>query len=88
MPRKDEIAIRNADIREGREYQNRGGGSFFCCGRIPHEGHPARMQYKMVNMKSGWTFWAHNITVYKDGTIEWDYSSDGYFGEVPHEASV
>lgn len=31
------------------------------------------------NIKSRWTCFAHVITMYEDGSIEWDYSTDGSF---------
>ena len=37
---------------------------------------------RMVNVASGWTFTAVGTRMYEDGTIEWDYSKDGYFAEV------
>lgn len=33
----------------------------------------------MENVRTGWIFWAHVITMYEDGTIEWDYSTVGSF---------
>ena len=38
---------------------------------------------RMINTKTGWTLTAHGLVQYEDGTIEWDYSTGGYFGEVP-----
>lgn len=33
----------------------------------------------MQNRKSGWTFTAHGIGMYADGSIDWDYSTGGRF---------
>lgn len=30
---------------------------------------------------SGWTFVAHGCGVYPDGTIDWNFSSGGYFSK-------
>lgn len=64
---------RNADLEIGKTYANKGGGTFRC---LRYEGNNS---YKMVNVLSGWTFYAHNITMYSNGSIEWDYSTGGYF---------
>ena len=33
----------------------------------------------MINEKSGWTITVHNVRMYDDGSIEWDYSTGGHF---------
>lgn len=33
----------------------------------------------MQNVSSGWTFIAHGVGIYEDGTIDWDYSTGGHF---------
>ena len=38
----------------------------------------------MKRVKDGWTLEAHTITMYEDGTIEWDYSTGGHWaGGLP-----
>ena len=68
-------ATRHAKLQEGQIYKNRGGGMFRCL-RVTQDGAIAQ------NIKSGWTFFAHVITVYEDRTIEWDFSTGGHFEEV------
>lgn len=63
---------------EGEIYRNAGGGTYLC--RRAHDGSSTA---RMVNVKSGWDFLAHGLRRYFDGCIEWDYSTDGCFGEVP-----
>ena len=63
---------------EGEIYRNAGGGSYLCR-RALNGSESARM----VNVKSGWDFIAHGLRRYFDGSIEWDYSTGGCFGEVP-----
>ena len=58
-------------------YENAGGGTYRCEGPAKLESCSAWMQ----NTASGWTLLAHGITRYEDGTIEWDYSTDGGFNE-------
>lgn len=68
---------RNAVLVEGRVYQNRGGGKF-CC--LASWGEPGGESKAVVrNVASGWRCLAHNVTMYADGRIEWDYSTGGFF---------
>lgn len=60
----------------GRTYRNRAGGEFFCL-RGLDEPYNAEMQ----NVASGWTFKAYGCAMYPNGTIDWDYSTGGYFAE-------
>lgn len=69
-----ENGVRNAKLTEGHVYPNRGGGSFRC---LSVTGTPDPI---LKNVSSGWTFTAHTITMYQDGTIEWDYSTGGHWG--------
>ena len=57
---------------EGMIYRNAGGGTYRC---EKSNGTDAWM----VNTKSGWFFIAHGCRRYFDGSIEWDYSTDGTF---------
>ena len=36
---------------------------------------------KLQSIKSYWTFIAHGIGRYDDGSIDWDYQKSGYFAE-------
>ena len=56
----------------GKTYRNAGGGSFRCERANGTEAW-------MTNVKSGWHFKAHGCRIYFDGSIEWDYSTDGNF---------
>lgn len=56
----------------GKAYTNHGGGTFRC---LKAQGADATM----MNMASGWTLEAHMCRQYKDGTIEWDWSTGGHF---------
>ena len=57
----------------GEVYTNAGGGEYLC------ESGGSWISARMVNTVSGWTFIAKGIVRYDDGTIEWDYSTDGEF---------
>ena len=68
----------------GKVYHNHGGGDFKCTHVFAY-----RRAAEMQNIRSGWTLVAHGIRQYTDGSIEWDYSTDGTFktvdgGEVMH----
>ena len=64
---------RNTVLEIGKVYKNRGGGEFRCLDSYNDD------SFCLVNTKSHWRLTAHNITMYDDGTIEWDYSSNGFF---------
>lgn len=57
---------------EGKTYRNAGGSTYRC------ERAYSTMA-RMVNTKSGWSLLAHGCRIYFDGSIEWDYSTDGHF---------
>lgn len=57
---------------QGKVYRNKGGGEFLC---IQGFGGNAVMR----NTASGWTFKANGVIQYEDGTVEWDYSTNGRF---------
>lgn len=54
-------------------YTNNGGGVFRCLNVL------ANGIAVMRNINSGWTFTAKGCGIYEDGTIDWDYSTGGYF---------
>ena len=61
--------------KAGETYRNISGGTYRCRwvnGTVAD----------MINVKSGWSFLAHGCRRYFDGSIEWDYSTDGYFAEA------
>ncbi len=57
---------------EGAIYRNAGGGTYRCEKAYDSSA-------RMVNVKSGWSLLAHGCRIYFDGSIEWDYSTAGYF---------
>lgn len=56
----------------GKVYQTRGGGEFLC---LEVRGEDAWLK----SIRSGWKFYAHGVTVYPDGRIDWDFSAQGSF---------
>lgn len=65
--------------RVGTVYANRGGGKFEC---IDIRTYRRIERITMQNIASGWTFTAHGCGIYEDGTIDWDYSTDGHFERI------
>jgi len=61
----------------GKTYRNQGGGVFRCINYSRIFG-----EATMQNVKSGWTLRAHGCGLYEDGTMDWDYSTGGYFAEA------
>ena len=61
----------------GGVYENEGGGIFRCL-QVDYY----RQTASMRNERSGWTFDAHGVGIYKDGRIDWDYSTGGFFAEM------
>lgn len=59
----------------GETYENAGGGRFLCTDSW--DGNAI-----MVNVVSGWKCTAHGLVRYEDGTIEWDYSTGGFFTDL------
>ena len=70
----------------GRIYENAGGGRYSC----EHSLHylTGSCDAWMKNRASGWTCLAHGIVRYEDGTIEWDYSTDGHFERIREPEEV
>ena len=52
-------------------YTNRNGDKYVC--------QDNRSVAVMRRVKDGWTLKAHGVRQYPDGTIEWDYSTDGHW---------
>lgn len=63
---------RHAVLEKGEIYRNRGGGAYMCNDIVPDGA-------IMTNIESGWRCTVHNITRFDNGTIEWDYSTNGHF---------
>ena len=58
----------------GQVYRNAGGGTYLC---ISANGSDA----DMINTKTKWRLMAHLCKIYFDGSIEWGYSTNGYFAD-------
>lgn len=62
----------NAILAEGQTYRNRNGSDYLCRQTLPYGDGTI-----LERATDGWTLNAHGITLYDDGTIEWDYSTGG-----------
>lgn len=61
---------------EGHVYTNAGGGQYVCT-----RSHDNSIDAWFMNIASGWELLAHGLIQYEDGTIEWDWSTDGRFSD-------
>lgn len=65
-------SLRHALLTEGVKYTNRNGFKYTvlkCYNRDKY----------LMSSEEDYEFTAHCITLYEDGTIEWDYSTGGMF---------
>lgn len=56
----------------GKTYKNRNGSDYICKAADFEN-------TTMERIKDGWTLIAHGVCQYEDGTIEWDYSTNGHW---------
>lgn len=73
---------RYAILSVGQTYRNRN-GSDYICKQVGSDG------TILERTTDRWTLEAHGITLYEDGTIEWDYSTGGHWlhGEPEQSAA-
>ncbi|SBV91185.1 conserved hypothetical protein [uncultured Eubacteriales bacterium] len=60
----------------GATYTNRNGSAYIC--REVYMFAEARLE----RIKDSWTLYANGVQRYEDGTIEWDYSTGGYWART------
>lgn len=68
--------VKRIKLEPGKKYQNHGdkeGGEKYLCLQADNAGADLR------NINSGWTFRAHCVNMFEDGSIDWDYSTGGRF---------
>lgn len=71
-----------ATLEAGKVYRLNGQKSQFeCLHQYMGSFYSPQHSYRMINVKSGWCFIAHGVNIYSDGSIDWDFSTDGYFAE-------
>ncbi len=71
----------------GQTYFNRNGREYRCTDNLFYENEDRMRRAlslgehwaSMVRVKDGWSLIAHGVLQYADGTIEWNYSTGGYF---------
>lgn len=62
--------------QEGEIYHNRCGSDYLCKSSY------GTLGARMVRIPDGWTCKAHGVRQYADGTIEWDFSTEGHWPQV------
>lgn len=73
----------------GQVYKNRNDREYCCLSNTSYPNEEAAQkalalgehQATMVRMSDGWSFTAHGLHQYEDGTVEWSYSTGGAFRE-------
>ena len=71
-----------ATLEAGMVYRLHGEKSQFeCLHQLYGSFYSPQHTYRLFNVKSGWSFIAHGVNMYEDGSIDWDFSTDGYFAE-------
>lgn len=73
----------------GQIYKNRNGREYCCLSNVGYSSQGnmraavslGEHQASMVRMSDGWSFVAHGLQQYEDGTVEWNFSTDGAFRE-------
>ena len=70
---KELEATRQAVLNEGEIYHVKKGGMFRCLQAFPNG------DAVLMSIMSRYRFTAYGVTLYADGTISWDRSSDGTF---------
>ena len=76
VPRKLYEYHTGNDDRHGRVLE--------CIRVFPKESNTVRLRSTIT----GWTFTAHNITVYPDDSIDWEYSSDHCYTDFNDEGCL
>lgn len=75
--------VRNVRLEAGRDYAHRSNGSTYKC--LAGGLEPSLQHVSVLSLDRCWTFTAHNVTMYADGSIDWDYSTDGHWEEARNE---
>ena len=73
----------------GQIYKNRNGREYCCLSNAGYSSQSdmrvavglGEHQASMVRMGDGWSFVAHGLQQYEDGTVEWNFSIGGAFRE-------
>lgn len=63
--------------QEGAVYENRNGWRYLCVASPTEK--DTDDAATMQRVSDGWTLKAHNVYLYPDGTVEWDFSTDGHW---------
>lgn len=71
----------------GQIYKNQNGREYCCLSNASYSNEKSAQravelgehQADMVRISDGWSFTAHGLHQYEDGTVEWNYSTGGVF---------
>ena len=70
------VKAQRTTLQMGKTYQLRNSKATYYC-LCANDGNA-----KLIHTKTGWSLTAHGTILHPDGTIEWDYSTDGKFETV------
>jgi len=70
-------------LKVGKMYRLRGRGGYVleCLQTLPHDGY-SPYTARVRSTATGWTMTIHGVNQYEDGSIDWDFSTDGIFTRV------
>lgn len=63
----------------GQVYTNHNGSTYICLKGGEGEAPGPDMTAEFERQPDGWTLIAHGVAQYEDGTIVWNYSTDGHW---------
>ncbi len=73
----------------GKIYEHNSGGTYICLSleneiSVTTSGNTGKSAV-LQNTETGWTLLAHGVNKYDNGKIDWDFSTQGRFEELPKE---
>ena len=73
----------------GKEYEHKSGGIYKCIGidnemSLSSNGNSGKSAV-LQNTDTGWTLLAHGVNMYENGTIDWEFSTQGRFETLPKD---
>ncbi len=69
----------NNPFKVGKLYKLKATGQKYRCIDVFINTDTAAATLLLRNETTGWTITAHEVTLYSDNSIEWNYSTGGYF---------
>lgn len=77
--RKEKMAAKYFKPEAGTIYLNKSGETFLCLSTWEGPKIGREMTAEFERQPDGWRLIAHGVAQFADGTIEWDYSTEGHW---------